>query len=467
MRLGFGLILAAWLGPKNYGIVAQATVYIVLVGVFLDQGLAATLIQRPRVRSEDQGTVFVVTALAGLVFAGLTVAVADPLAAFFRTAELEAVLRVLALSVLLKALTVVPQALIVRRLRFRRLAVAETASVLIGGIAALTAAALGLEYWSLVVMVLTTDVVMFAVLASAAGRPHMRYSREAWREMRSFSLSVFGYQILNYLTRNADNIIVARVLGPSALGLYALSYRVMMLPVLNLGMVVNRVALPTYSRVQADRVRLRRQFLIGTRMLALVSFPVMTVVIVESPRLVPAALGEDWADAVLPMQILAITGMRQAVTTLAGPLMLACGRADLQFRIGLAQSLVLTVGFLIGVNAGIVGVAWAVTIGNLLLAPFLIFYFGRLVQLSVLQYVAALVPAAVAAGSGAAVGLALTPALEGMGASALAAGLGGSAGILLGALVVYRALWRAELAEARSLLRLMAGAVSAPRSVTA
>ena len=305
-------------------------------------------------------------------------------------------------------------------------------------------------------MTLTGDLVILIVLATAAGPPVVRGSMEAWREMRSFSLNAFGYQLLNYVTRNADNLIISRALGPTALGLYSLSYRVMMLPVHNLGLVVNRVALPTYSRLQTDRQRLRHQFLIGTRMLALVSFPVMTVVIVEAHRLVPLLLGSEWKDAVLPMQILAFTGMRQAVTTLAGPLMLACGRADLQLRIGMVQSVVLAAGFVIGVRHGIVGVAWAVTIGNLILAPFLIHAFGRLVGLGVGDYLSALLPAAVAAVLGTAAALVLDATLEGLGVGNALVAAASSATILLTALAVYRVRWQADLAEATSLMRLLA-----------
>ena len=140
IRLLVGLILAAWLGPMNYGIMAQAMVYVVLAAVFLDQGLGVTLVQKQEISRSDQGSVFLMTAFAGVLAALATLLLADPFATFFGTDELAPVLRVLAITVLLRALTVVPQALIVRRLRFKRLAGAELSGVVVGGVVGLLAA---------------------------------------------------------------------------------------------------------------------------------------------------------------------------------------------------------------------------------------------------------------------------------------------------------------------------------------
>ena len=455
MRVLFSLILAAWLGPKNFGIVGQAAVYTALTSLFIDQGFSAALIRLKRITRAHEASVFVITVVAAGSVAVMTYLLAPAVAAFFRTPELTAILRVLAVGTLMKGFMVVPHALLVREMRFRFLATAELSGTLASGAAGLAAALLGAEYWSLVIMLMAYDVWTLVAYLGGAGRPAFRWTREAFRDVFSFSLNMMGAQLVNYASRNLDNVIIGRVLGPSALAFYSLSYRVMMLPIQNLARVVTRVTLPMYARLQDDRARLAREYVLGTQMLAVASFPPMIALIVIAPVAIPTLLGPEWEPAVVPMQILAFTGMRQTASTLGSTIIAACGRADWQFRFSLFSAAVVVASFFIGVNWGVVGVAAAYTIVSAFLMPILAVMVGKLIPVSFGAWLRALLPAA---SSGLVAAAAGTLALEGVqnaGLGNYAAIVAGGAGVMGGFALTLRLAWSGDWASAREMVELL------------
>lgn len=460
-RFGFMLVLARMVGPENFGIVAQAAIFIAFTALLLDQGLGAALIQKPRLASEDIGSVLWMNVVSAVVLGAATIALAPLISAFFSTPELTDVLRALSISVVVLALTVVPQAILARRLRFRALACAEVGGAVVGGTAGIVAVLLGADYWALVVQTVVTDVSVFVGMWLASGRQPVRGSIEAFRELWTFSSRVMGFQMVNYFIRNLDNILIGRFLGATQLAFYALSYRTMLLPIQNLGQVANRVAFPMYARIQDDRSRLRRQYFAGARMLAFASFPLMALVIVAAPVGVPLVFGEEWAAAVVPMQILAVNGMRQSVLTTMGPALLAAGRADWQLRWGLGSSVIIVASIVVGLEWGIVGVAAAYTIAGTLLSPIAVSLVGRLLDFRARDLGRALVPATVATLGLVAAGSAAEVALTQTGASDVVVLVGICATSVIAFLTIVRVGWPGQLSEARDFMRLM---VNRPRA---
>lgn len=457
LRLVFALALARLIGPHNYGIVGLGLIYIAFLEVFLEQGFLATLIQRPDLSSKETGTVFVASLVTSVLAAAFTFFAAPVVARFFQTPQLTAVLRILAFTLVLRGLAIVPQALVMRGMTFRLLAVAEITAALSGGVSGVVTATLGGAYWSLVVQAIVFDAVVLGVLVAARGLPRPKFSWQALREMWVFSIRMLGGSLFSYGSRNADNFLIGRVLGATQLGYYALAYRVMMLPVQNLGIAITRVALPSFSLLQNDRARLRGQVLAGTRLVALAAAPLAGAVVALAPIAIPSLFGPSWRPAVLPMQILAITGFMQATLALLPQIIIACGRPGLYLRYALLNGIVIVGSFVAGLPWGVTGVAAAYTAANLLLAPVLVIVAGRLVGLELRAHALSMwrpVASASASGliaAGLGFGLARAGVPDGFAFLAGLVGLGGAYGGLM---------WRFSpdlVAEAVGLVRMARG----------
>jgi O-antigen/teichoic acid export membrane protein len=413
IRMLFGLGLARILGPDDYGVVAQALVFLTFLALFLDQGLGATVIQRQELTDRLLATAFVLSLVVSVVLAGLTVAGAPLLGDFFHTPEVADVLRVLAVSVLLQGFAVVPQAVLTRHLRMRAIALREVASALLGGAVGVIAAIDGAGYWALVVQSVTADAIALLATALMVRRMPVRGAFADLRSIWGFSSRVFGIQFLAFLSRNMDNLLVGRYLGPTQLAYYSISYRTMMVPIQGFTFAAGRVTLPVFSRMQGDKRRFREAFLDTIQVLASVTMPLMALSAVSAPIAIPLVLGDSWGPAVVPFQILAGTGILQGVTSTFAPALIAAGRADAALRAQLVNAVTSVAAFAIGLHWGIEGVAAAYTIaGVTLAAPYALVVVGRVLQLSVARMLSVLLPPLISAIALAAVWIAVDQLLE-------------------------------------------------------
>jgi len=439
------LVLARILGPESYGVISAATVYVTLTTLVLDQGLAAALVQRPSLDRALPGAVATVNLASAAVLASLTWVLAPAVAAFFAAAELAPLLRVLGLGLLLKGLAVTPRAVLQRDLAFRPIAMADIGGGVLGAAAGIIAAVLGAGTWAMAVQVLLTDVVIAIVLlaASRGTTPNLRLGR--LRSVLPFSLRLFGSNGLAYLSRNADNILIGRFLGVASLSLYAMAYRVLVIPVQMIGQTVNRATFPLFSRLADQPDRLARALLTTLELLAFASVPAMVLVSVAAPELVQVVLGPEWEAAVPVLTVLALAGARETVCSVVGSVMRARGAGKLIFRYEWLATGAQLAGIVIGLQFGILGVALGLTAAGFALMPVLLVIQRRLTGVSVRSQLGRLLPPVHAAAWGALAYLGVKLLSD----SALVIMLAGAFGY---ALLVMSVLW---LAHRRALVRVL------------
>jgi O-antigen/teichoic acid export membrane protein len=395
-RIVFTIMLARLVGPEAFGIVAQAAVYIGIVGLLLDQGFSSALIQRRRVERHMPGAVVSVNLAVGAALMLLTVAVASAWADFMNTPELTLVLTLLAPSLLIRAASVTPRAVLLRQMRFRTIAIADVTAAVGGGALGVAVALRGGSYWALVAQTLTTDVLVLLVLilAGAGIRPnlHLRYVRKiAGFSGRAFAAGV----LLNSISRNIDNLLVGKFQGPEALAFYGLAYRLLLLPVQLLTITVGGVLFPAFSRRAHDLTAIRSQLTRATRTLAALVLPGMALVAAAAPQLVVTLFGQDWEPAIPIVQVLAMAGAVQAIyrpsTT---PLVLGLGHAALNLRYAVLTTAVLTAGIVVGLPFGPLGVAVGYACAVAALVPVEWIIRRRLLALALSTQARSLVPGA-------------------------------------------------------------------------
>jgi O-antigen/teichoic acid export membrane protein len=395
-RIAFTIMLARLVGPEAFGIVAQAVVYIAIVGLLLDQGFSSALIQRPRVERDMPGAVVSVNLAVGAALMGLTVAVASTWAEFMNTPELSLVLMLLAPTLLIRAASVTPRAVLIREMRFRTIAIADVTAAVGGGALGVAVALLGGSYWALVAQIVTTDVLLLLVLilAGAGIRPnlHLQYVRM----ITGFSGRAFAAGLLiNSISRNIDNLLVGKFQGPEALAFYGLAYRLLLLPVQLFTITVGGVLFPAFSRLAHDTPAIRSQMIRASRTLAVLVLPGMALVAAAAPQLVATIFGQDWEPAIPIVQVLAMAGAVQAIyqpsTT---PLVLGLGHAALNLRYALLTTAVSTAGIVAGLPFGPLGVAVGYACAVAALVPVEWIIRRRLLGLALSTQARSLVPGA-------------------------------------------------------------------------
>jgi PST family polysaccharide transporter len=323
-----GVLLARLLPPAEFGLMALALVLVSFVQPLGDLGIGNAVVQRSLLNERHVRGAFTVTVLLGLAVTAL-VAIAAPLAAAVTgNTGIAPVLRVLSAVFVFRGFGVVAEALLRRRLDFRRLFFIDACSYLFGyGMLAIALAFAGFGVWSLVWGALLQSAI--ASLALLISVRHDVRPLLVWREssdLLGFGATSATAALVNSLALNGDSFVVGRMLGPAALGLYARAYGLMNAPHAYLSGVMSSVLFPAFAHVQREPDRVRRGYLLITRATAMVAAPSLAVLAVAAPHLIATLYGPRWSGVVLPLQILCIAGYFRALYHPGGLVVQSMGR---------------------------------------------------------------------------------------------------------------------------------------------
>jgi teichuronic acid exporter len=390
---GSTLVVVHYLLPTDYGLIGMALLYLGLVQMASEFGVGGAVVRFRDLTTDQIWQFNGLSIIAGSLGLLASLAAAIPLGRFFREPRLPVVLVVMSSVFVISAFRVVPQALLQRRLQFRKLAVIEGTQSIVGACSTLTLAVLGFGYWALALGFVISATV-YALLVVVHNPTRFRRPRLASiRQPLTFSNHVLLSRFAWYGYSNADFAVIGKLLGGAALGAYTLGWTLSGMTVEKITAVIGRVTPAFFCTVQNDLAALRRYLLLITEGLALVTFPACIGLALVASDFVRSALGERWTAAILPVQLLALVATCRSVQPLIPQVLFAIGQSRLNMRNAMLTVLVLPVCFVLASRWGISGVAGAwLIIGPLMFSPLLLRTL-RLIELPAKQYFGSLWPA--------------------------------------------------------------------------
>lgn len=365
----FGL-LARLLGPEAYGLVAMAMVVAALAQISLVDGIGTVLVQRRDLEPGHVDSVFWLLIGIGGAIALAMWLLAAPLARVYGEPAVAPLMHLLSALPLLYALAGVQVAQLKRELLFGALALRGILAALAGGAVGVGLALQGYGVWSLAWMFLAQWTVQVLVLWTASPwRPGLAASRRHLADIAAYCTHTVSTRGVQYAEQQIPRLVIGATLGPAAVGLFTMGWRLLeMLSVLLL-MPINQVALPLFSRVQDQRERLERALASLVQLSALLAFPAYLGLAAVAPDLVPVLFGERWAAAVPVVQIMALMGLQWALTYGLGALMAGTGETRWRLWLNLVNLAALAPVLLLSLPHGTTAVAAAMVLRGLLLLP--------------------------------------------------------------------------------------------------
>lgn len=341
------LVLAALLGPEAFGVIAMALVYLALLELVLKQGMGAAVVQREDLRGAHLDTAFWIVMGTALALTGVSAGLSGWWAGVNRTPELQPVILGLTAMIPLQGLTVVQEALLRRRFRFRSLALRTNVSVLCGGALGVGLALAGFGVWALVAQQVGTVLVATAVLWAVSGwRPGMRVSAGAARELLGFSTGSFLGSLGVFLINRSDALLIGLFFGPVVVGLYRLASRLIEAVVGITVSALMSVSLPELSRAQHDPVRFKRGVLRLTWISAALTLPPLGLLAGASEGVL-GVVGQEWLPAAWALRLLCVAGAVRALFAFTGPMLQALGRPYEQAAVAWVTGLLSSGGFVV------------------------------------------------------------------------------------------------------------------------
>lgn len=372
------------LTPADFGLLAMALVFTGFANIFSKIGIAQALIQRKDLKEAHRSSAFWVSLVTGaLVFIAI-LAIAPWVADFYNEPRLVPIISVISTIYAIGAVGRVPNALLRRRLDFRSIGISSVLGTVIGGAAAIVMAMTDFGVWSLVAYQWLSGVIDTVLQwLWARWRPTLTFSRWATKDLFSFGVNLSAFQLFNYWTRNADNLLIGRFIGSAALGYYSRAYSLMLLPVTQVTDVVGSVMWSALARIQDEKSRVKRIILRSVGLIGLINFPIVLGLFVVAERFIPLLVGEQWIPAVSTFRILAFVGLLQSVSSVSIWIFQSQGRADLMLRWQIIKGTIAIISFAVGIAIGsIEAVATSYLVVSIGLFYFDLRISGRLIDLS-------------------------------------------------------------------------------------
>jgi lipopolysaccharide exporter len=326
------VFLARLLAPDDFGLVAIASGFLAVVGAFTNLPLSTALIQSDEISDDTINTVWTLGLLRAGALAAFLAVLAGQIAHLYGDVRLKPIMFALAATTLLSGFNNPKIALLTKALVFRQDAIIAISSKLLGFVAGVIAAFTLRSYWALIIGSAVYQVT--GLVASYCFAPYApRLNLSKWRRMLSFSLWLTLGDGINALSWRADQLFLAGVLTPRALGYYSVGGDLASLPTREAIAPLTQTLFPGFVTVRSNTARLQNAVALSQSILVLVALPVgLTFAILAEP-LISLILGVRWLPAVPVVQGLSLLYGFQSIVALTDPLAMALGKTrELFFR---------------------------------------------------------------------------------------------------------------------------------------
>lgn len=362
------MVLSRLLTPTDFGVVAAALTVVALAEVFGKIGVAPSIVQVETLTDEHIRTGNLTTLVSGILVGGIVFLLAHPLGRLYAIDELPLIIQVFSVIFVIRAVGLVPEALIQRELGFRNLAIILVFSYLLGYAAvAIVLAWFGWGVWALVIAQMVQAVLQSAMSIHMAGyRVGMGYDGTKFRQMLRFGLGTTLTQIGNYAALNVDYLIVGRMMGAAPLGLYSRAYLLLSQPANIVGNMADKVLFPVLSSVQKDLPRIERAYNTTLGLTAITQVPLSALLCIYGPEVVAVLMGDQWGAAVVPFQIMVCALFFRTAYKFTSTVLRAMGKVYHAAALQWIYAAMVAIGAIVGVRYGLAGVAVGTSIAVVL-----------------------------------------------------------------------------------------------------
>jgi O-antigen/teichoic acid export membrane protein len=379
------LVTSRVLSPAEFGIVAFAASIGTIGLAIAPAGFREALIQRETITLRHLDTVFWLCIGAALtIYAGLCIATPF-IAGATGQVLLNALIPFIAVRIVFDMAAAVPNALLVRTMSFRMLALRTTAASIASAGVCMALIWLGFGLWALAAsQVAGSAAACIGALVAARWLPGRQFDRNALRDLGAFGLFSTGNHFIT--TINLDQMLIGALLGPAWLGLYGFARRIFQILTDLISGALNLVSYSLLASMRNETEKRREAYLLGTFASSVVAFPIFSGLILVAPDLIPFAFGAQWLAAVPVVQAFSVIGAITAIGILQASLIRSQGQAGTWLNYMLVKQVVTVVYIVLFARWGIEALSLALVALTIVMWLPTVDMVARLLDISIPTY---------------------------------------------------------------------------------
>lgn len=371
-------VLARLIAPEDFGLVAIVTVFTGLFSLLSDMGVGVAIVQYRDLTEEDYGALFGFSIILAIGLTAGFCAVSPLIAAFYGDPRLVALCCAASPQLLFATLNMVPSGLMLKERRFDAIGFRLVSATIVSGAVAIALAFAGAGCYALVIQSAMSSLIVLVWNLGTRGVRNVSF-RFAVPLKRIFSYSVyqFGFSLINYFSRNLDNMLIGRFMGSAQLGYYDKAYKLTGYPLSAFSSVIGSVIQPYMAEHQDDSDAIFHCFMKVEKLLSLVGVGVAVAFLCASSEIIQVFYGPGWESAIPVFSVLGVSVYFQMMGNPSGAFFQSLGRTDYMFRVGLINTGITVAGLCVGLAGGSIltvsyGIAAAFCLHMFSLAYFLI-----------------------------------------------------------------------------------------------
>lgn len=364
VQFAFNVALSRLLLPADFGMMVTMQIFTGLAGFFAGAGMGQALVQAKEVREDDYNVVFTIQILIGIGIYLIFFTAAPWFAVWFKNDVYRNLLRVSALTFLLRPFGSIPASRLQRAMRFKETSVLEVVTMLVTGVICIGMALLKMGPWSLVLAGIAGALLrVLMLLYITRWIPLIRVDREVARRLGAYGFKATANSIVEHFRTQTDNFIVSRMLGAGILGTYNKGYSLSVMPITITSGATYKVVFRALSKEQGNLDKCKYLYLRAITLMSVYTVPFYVGLWWLAEPFMRVVYGEKWLAAAPVLRILALSGLFRCVANASGAVAEAMNRLGHELRIQLESWAVVIAGCLVGVRWGETGVAWAMLLG--------------------------------------------------------------------------------------------------------
>lgn len=350
IQLLINVVLSRLISVEDFGIVANVQVFLLFFQMLVMAGFGPAIIQNKNLNEDDYGVIFNYTVIFAMVMSICFGIFGYAIAYLYHNSIYVKLFWFMSIIIFSEGMNVVPTAILNKELRFKTLNMRVLICNSIGAVFGIISAFLGFGVYALIVSVAIPAVAtLIANFAVVKIKYTIRMDKKPIKSIWKFARNQLSFTVINYFSRNSDNLLIGKFLGPSPLANYQKSYQLITMPNTVFLGIVSPVLQPVLSKHEDNVELIRETYLRLVHALALLAFPFTIFMIFNSKNIILFLFGQEWYAAIMPLQILSFSIWAQMLTSATGSIFMARNHSHTLLRTGVISMFIIVPLTIIGV----------------------------------------------------------------------------------------------------------------------
>lgn len=355
------MILARFLLPEDFAIVAMCSIFLSLSEMLIDSGMAGSIIFYKDVKEIELHTLFWTNLMLSLTIYLLLFLTSGWIASFYKVPVLQNIIKVIGFSSVIHSLCLIQSALLSKELKFKIQGKILVLSAICSSIIVIGLAYYQAGVWTLVaqpILLKFFQVIFYLIHGSYT--PRFAYSLKSLKRHWKFGSRLLASSFLKLIYDNIYVQIIGKVVSLKDAGYYAQAKRFNDIPTNIITYPLERVLFPALasSDNKVERMKKMAQFF------AMILIPVLLLAALLSNNIILILLGQKWLSSGWILSYLFIGTIGAALESLNRSFVKASGETKILLKFDLIKRVINIVVLIIGMFWSLEGILIAFIING-------------------------------------------------------------------------------------------------------